>query len=83
MALNILKSYTRVFVEEHEVDQTSSFYQALLDGKEKHLVIATVSSQQLSILIVGGSEEQRAPFARLASPSPLTHWICPYCCCSA
>ena len=71
MAHNILEGYTRVFVEEHEVERTSSFYQDLLDGTEtqrfsypeKHLTIATVRSPQLSILIVGGSEEHRAPFA--------------------
>jgi hypothetical protein len=72
MSINILESYARVFVEEHELDQTSFFYQELLNGREtqrfsypeKHLVIATVSSRQLSILIVGGSEEHRVAFAK-------------------
>lgn len=72
MSLTILDGYTRVFVEEDQVDQTSSFYQELLGRMEtqrfaypeKHLLIATIRSPQLSILIVGGSEEQRAPFAK-------------------
>lgn len=66
----ILETYTRVFVDQHLLDQTSAFYCKLLDGKEKlrfddpktGLTLVAVSSPKLSILIISGPPDRRQPF---------------------
>ena len=59
-----------MFVEADALDRTSAFYQALLDGEESlrfaypetGLELAAVSSPRLSVLIIAGAPENRAPF---------------------
>lgn len=66
----ILETYTRVFVEADALDRHVDFYKALLSGEEslrfaypeKGLALAAVSSPRLSVLIIAGPPEQRAPF---------------------
>jgi hypothetical protein len=66
----ILETYTRVFVEADALGRSVAFYKALLSGEEslrfaypeKGLELAAVSSPRLSVLIIAGPPEQRAPF---------------------
>jgi hypothetical protein len=66
----IVEAYTRVFVDANALDRTISFYRALLSGKEAlrfadpeiGLELAAVSSPLLSVLIIAGRPEKRAPF---------------------
>jgi hypothetical protein len=66
----IEEAYTRVFVDADAIDRTIAFYKALLSGKqtlrfaypETGLELAAVSSRHLSVLIVAGAPEKRAPF---------------------
>jgi hypothetical protein len=66
----ILEAYTRVFVNAGEIERTISFYKALLSGEETlrfdypeaGLELAAVSSPRLSVLIIAGPPEKRAPF---------------------
>jgi hypothetical protein len=66
----IVETYTRVFVDADALDRTSAFYQALLHGEESlrfaypetGLELAAVSSPRLSVLIIAGAPENRAPF---------------------
>jgi hypothetical protein len=66
----ILETYTRVFVDTDMLDRTVSFYKALLSGEqtlrfgypEMGLELAAVSSPRLSVLIIAGPPERRAPF---------------------
>ena len=81
----ILETYTRVFVDTDMLDRTVSFYKALLSGEqtlrfgypEMGLTLAAVSSPRLSVLIIAGPPERRAPFEatrltiKVASLEPL------------
>ena len=66
----ILESFTRVFVDADALDRTIEFYVALLDGRmslrfaypEAGLELAAVSSPALSVLIIAGPADRRAPF---------------------
>ncbi|MDR3514509.1 MAG: hypothetical protein P4M00_01740 [Azospirillaceae bacterium] len=66
----ILETYTRVFVDAEAIDTTIGFYKALLSGEqtlrfaypETGLELAAVSSPHLSVLIIAGPPEKRAPF---------------------
>jgi len=66
----ILETYTRVFVDADAIDNTIGFYKALLSGEqtlrfaypETGLQLAAISSKHLSVLIIAGPPEKRAPF---------------------
>ncbi|WP_370677951.1 VOC family protein [Pleomorphomonas sp. PLEO] len=66
----ILEVFTRVFVDGDAFDRTIAFYVDLLSGKETlrfaypeaGLELAAVSSAKLSVLIIAGPPERRAPF---------------------
>jgi hypothetical protein len=66
----IQETYTRVFVDADAIDRTIAFYKALLSGEqtirfaypESGLELAAVSSPHLSVLIIAGPPEKRAPF---------------------
>ncbi len=66
----ILETYTRVFVDAGALDRTVAFYKALLGGEETlrfayratGLALAAVSSPRLSVLIISGPADKRAPF---------------------
>lgn len=66
----ILEVYTRVFVDSDKLDETINFYISLLNGEkslhfsypETGLELAAISSPKLSVLIISGPEERRAPF---------------------
>ncbi|CAL5872132.1 uncharacterized protein PFLUO_LOCUS6390 [Penicillium psychrofluorescens] len=66
----ILETFTRVFVNSDQLDQTLNFYTKLLDGEvtlrfaypDKGLVLGAVSSPHLSVLVIAGQEENLAPF---------------------
>jgi hypothetical protein len=66
----ILETYTRVFVDTDSIGGAVAFYKALLSGEESlrfrypetGLELAAVSSPRLSVLIVAGAPEKRAPF---------------------
>lgn len=68
----ILETYTRVFVSPENFQPSLSFYTTLLHGtKTSHftmpdlnLELASVSSPHLSVLIIAGSDEARAPFEK-------------------
>jgi hypothetical protein len=66
----IEEAYTRVFVDADAIDRSIAFYKALLSGEqtlrfaypEAGLELAAVSSRNLSVLIIAGAPERRAPF---------------------
>lgn len=66
----ILETFLRVFVDEGALDRTVAFYADLLSGRETlrfiyseaGLELAAVSSPKLSVLIIAGPPERRAPF---------------------
>jgi uncharacterized glyoxalase superfamily protein PhnB len=66
----ILETYTRVFVDTDSIEGAIAFYKALLSGEESlrfrypetGLELAAVSSPRLSVLIIAGAPEKRAPF---------------------
>jgi hypothetical protein len=66
----ILETYTRVFVDAGALDRSVAFYKTLLSGEETMrfaypetgLELAAVSSPPLSVLIISGPPEKRAPF---------------------
>jgi hypothetical protein len=66
----ILETYTRVFVDADSIEGAIAFYKALLSGEESlrfrypeaGLELAAVSSPRLSVLIIAGQPEKRAPF---------------------
>ncbi|SCM71803.1 conserved hypothetical protein [uncultured Pleomorphomonas sp.] len=66
----ILETFIRVFVDADALDPTVAFYTELLSGRETlrfaypeaGLELAAVSSAKLSVLIVAGPPERRAPF---------------------
>lgn len=66
----ILEVFTRVFVDDDAFASTIAFYVDLLSGKETlrfaypdaGLELAAVSSAKLSVLIISGPPERRAPF---------------------
>lgn len=66
----ILETFTRVFVDGDAFEPTIAFYVGLLGGRETlrfaypeaGLDLAAVSSAKLSVLIIAGSPERRAPF---------------------
>jgi hypothetical protein len=66
----ILETYTRVFVGAESIEGAIAFYKALLSGEqslrfhypETGLELAAVSSPRLSVLIIAGPLEKRAPF---------------------
>lgn len=66
----ILETYTRIFVDRENLDRTVAFYCQNLDGKETlrfeieklDLSLVTVASDKLSILVIAGTIEARAPF---------------------
>jgi hypothetical protein len=68
----ILETYTRVFVDADALDRTIAFYEALLAGKQSlrfvypqtGLELAAVSSPRLSVLIIAGPPQKRAPFEK-------------------
>ena len=70
MAVLIIESFTRVFVNAGQLEKAVLFYKGLLDGKitlrfiyqETGLELAAVSSPHLSVLIICGPSDQRAPF---------------------
>jgi uncharacterized glyoxalase superfamily protein PhnB len=69
MAVLIIESFTRVFVDAGQLEKAMLFYKGLLDGKitlrftypETGLELAAVSSAHLSVLIICGPSDQRAP----------------------
>jgi catechol 2,3-dioxygenase-like lactoylglutathione lyase family enzyme len=66
----ILEAFTRAFVDSSALDASVAFYKALLSSEqtlrfaypETGLELAAVSSPQLSVLIIAGPPEKRAPF---------------------
>ena len=66
----VIETFTRVFVEAERLDATVGFYRALLDGEETlrfalpeaGLELAAVSSKALSVLVIAGPADRRAPF---------------------
>jgi hypothetical protein len=66
----ILECYTRIFVEADALDRSIAFYLALTGGEqtlrfaypEAGLELAAVSSPRLSVLLIAGSPDKRAPF---------------------
>jgi hypothetical protein len=66
----ILEVFTRVFVDGDAFDRTIAFYIDLISGRETlrfaypkaGLELAAVSSAKLSVLIIAGPTERRAPF---------------------
>jgi len=66
----ILRTYTRVFVEPDRLDATVAFHLALTGGREvarfdypeTGLALAIVESPNLSVLVIAGSADKRAPF---------------------
>jgi len=66
----ILETFTRVFVDDDAFEPTIAFYVALLSGRETlrfaypeaGLHLAAVSAAKLSVLIIAGPPERRAPF---------------------
>ena len=66
----ILETFTRAFVDAGALDASVAFYKALLSGEQTlrfadpqtGLEIAAVSSPKLSVLIVAGPPDKRAPF---------------------
>jgi hypothetical protein len=66
----ILETFTRAFVAAGALDASVAFYKALLAGDETlrfaypetGLELAAVSSPKLSVLIIAGPPEKRAPF---------------------
>lgn len=66
----ILETYLRCFVEREALDSTVRFYKALLGGQqtlrfsypEVGLELAAVSSPRLSVLVIAGEKDKRAPF---------------------
>ena len=66
----ILEAFTRTFVDAGGLDAAVASYKALLSGDETlrfaypetGLELAAVSSPKLSVLIVAGPPEKRAPF---------------------
>jgi hypothetical protein len=66
----IEEAYTRVFVDADAINSSIAFYKALLSGEqtlrfaypEAGLELAAVSSRNLSVLIIAGAPEKRAPF---------------------
>ena len=66
----IIETFTRIFVDGDALDRTIEFYRSLLSGTvtmrfaypEAGLELAAVSSAALSVLIIAGPPERRAPF---------------------
>ncbi len=66
----IQETFIRVFVDGDAIDRTIAFYVDLLSGRETlrfaypdaGLDLAAVSSPKLSVLIIAGPPERRAPF---------------------
>lgn len=66
----ILETFMRTFVDLEALDATVGFYKALLSGEETlrfdypelGLRLASVSSPQLSVLVIAGPPEKRKPF---------------------
>ena len=68
----ILETYTRIFTGKEQLDQTVTFHCRNLDGKETlrfdlgqpDLTLVQVTSEKLSVLVIAGTSEARAPFER-------------------
>jgi hypothetical protein len=66
----VLETYTRIFVEADALDRTIQFYIRLLEGEQTlrfadpgtGLELAAVTSPHLSVLIIAGPPDRRAPF---------------------
>lgn len=66
----ILETYTRVFVDADSIEAAIAFYKTLLSGEqslrfrypETGLELAAVSSPRLSVLVIAGPPDKRAPF---------------------
>lgn len=66
----IVETFTGIFVEPEALGPTIDFYTALLSGRVTMrfaypgagLDLAAVSSDRLSVLIIAGAPERRAPF---------------------
>jgi predicted enzyme related to lactoylglutathione lyase len=68
--MDILETYTRVFVEAGALERTIDFYRELLHGEvslrfaypETGLELAAVSSPRLFVLIIAGDGGRQRPF---------------------
>lgn len=68
----ILETYARVFVDADQLERTIAFYRSLLGGElslrfsyaDACLELAAVSSPHMSVLIIAGDPDKRAPFER-------------------
>lgn len=66
----IIETFVRIFIDADLLEKTVLFYEELLNGKvtlrftypEVGLELAAVSSPHLSVLIISGPPDQRAPF---------------------
>ena len=66
----ILETYLRVFVDPSALENTIAFYRSLLSGEVSlhfvdpgnELELVAISSQKLSVLIIAGHYDKRAPF---------------------
>jgi len=66
----VLETYTRIFVEADALERTIQFYISLLQGEvslrfadpNTGLELAAVTSPHLSVLIIAGPPDRRAPF---------------------
>jgi predicted enzyme related to lactoylglutathione lyase len=66
----ILETFIRTFVDSDALDRTVDFYKELLGGEESlrfdypqmGLKLASVSSAHLSVLVIAGDADKRAPF---------------------
>lgn len=66
----ILEAFVRVFVDADALDPTIAFYKSLLGGvqslrfayPEAGLELAALSSPTLSVLIIAGPTDKRAPY---------------------
>lgn len=66
----VIETFTRIFVEFQDLKKSIQFHRELLTGKvtlrfpypEKGLELAAVSPPHLSVLIIAGPAQRRAPF---------------------
>ncbi|WP_419729379.1 VOC family protein [Lichenicola sp.] len=66
----IIETFTRVFVDAGAIEPAIAFYRTLLGGRislrftdpDVGLKLAAVSSTHLSVLIIAGAADRRAPF---------------------
>ncbi|WP_423823686.1 VOC family protein [Salinisphaera sp. SPP-AMP-43] len=66
----VLETYVRIFTGHQALNDTRAFYRTLLNGQdglrfsypEKGLELAAVISSTVSVLIIAGAPDARAPF---------------------